>query len=339
MPSARLHTATGPTSARFAPPNTILDAIGHTPVVALARLAHHLQLPAGTGLWGKAEFLNPGGSGKDRLALALLQAARRAGLQPGQTVVEASSGNTGIALAQACAILGHPLHVVSSLKVSREKICLMEAYGATVHRTPNVPHGHPDHYIPTAKRLAQTLGAHYLDQFASAANVATHEEVTGPELIHDARRLGVRWDAVVCGAGTGGTLTGIGRTLKRWNPHLKVILADPKGSILAGGEAHPYKVEGIGDDHSPSLYDARLVDDAVTVDDATSFRHALLAARLEGLLVGGSAGCHLAAAAHVARRLPAGAQILVILPDTGRNYVSTFLDPDWRTANGVEVPA
>ena len=319
------------------PPRTILDSIGTTPLVELPRLARHLGLPAGTRLLAKCEHLNPGGSAKDRLAVALVEAAERRGLQPGGTVIEATSGNTGIALAQVCAVRGYRLHVVSSQKVSEEKIRILQAHGATVHRAPSVPHGHPGHYQEAAKRLAKETGAFLLGQFDSPANTRVHEEWTGPELLAQVDAAAGRLDAFVAGVGTGGTLSGIARHLRQASPGTRIVLADPEGSILAaGGDARPYLVEGIGDDSVPPLYEAGLVDEAVTVGDREAFRAALLAARLEGLLVGGSAGAHLVAAAEVARRLPPGSVVATLLPDTGRNYLSKFLDPAWCKANGLD---
>lgn len=319
------------------PPCTVLDAIGSTPLLDLARLARHCGLPAGTRLLAKAEHLNPGGSAKDRLAVALVEAAEARGLRPGGTLVEATSGNTGIALAQVAAVRGYRLHVVSSQKVSDEKIRILRALGATVHRTPSVAHGHPDHYQSVAARLARELpDAFLLGQFGSPANTAAHERWTGPELLEQAQAAAGRLDAFVAGVGTGGTLSGVARCLRRASPATRIVLADPQGSVLAaGGEACPYLVEGIGDDAVPPLYESGLVDEAVTVPDRDSFRFALLAARLEGLLVGGSSGSHLAAAVEVARRLPAGAVVATVLPDTGRNYLSKFLDPAWCAAHGL----
>jgi cysteine synthase len=326
-----------PQALASARPVTVLDAVGTTPLLELPRLARHLGVPEGTRLLAKAEHLNPGGSAKDRLAVALVDAAERKGLRPGGRVIEATSGNTGIALAQACAVRGYRLHVVSSRKVSDEKIRILQAFGATVHRTPLVPHGHPDHYQEAAKRLARELDAILLDQFHSPANTKVHEEWTGPELLRQAKAQAGRLDAFVAGVGTGGTLSGIARHLRQASPRTRVVLADPEGSILAaGGEARPYLVEGIGDDAVPPLFETGLVDEAVTVSDLDAFRTALLAARLEGLLIGGSAGAHLAAAADVARRLPPGSVVATLLPDTGRNYLSMFLDPEWCRANGLD---
>jgi cystathionine beta-synthase len=316
---------------------TILDCIGQTPTLELPRLAAAVGLPTGTRLFAKAEHLNPGGSVKDRLALTLIDEAERRGLKPGGTIVEATSGNTGIALAQAAAVRGYRLHVVASTKVSQEKIRILRALGAVVHVTPNVPHGSPDHYTEVAKRLAARIpGAVYLDQFHSSANVRVHEERTGPELLEQVRQAAGRLDAFVCGVGTGGTLVGVARFLRRASPRTKIILADPVGSTLAsGGAFHSYLVEGIGDDATPPLYDAGLVDDAIVVSDRDSFRYALLAARTEGLLVGGSSGSHLAAAAQAALQLPSGAVVATLFPDTGRNYLTKFFDPEWCAANGL----
>jgi len=320
-----------------ATPRSVLDAIGATPLLELPRLAAYCGLPAGTRLLAKAEHLNPGGSAKDRLAVALVDAAEARGLKPGGTLVEATSGNTGIALAQVAAVRGYRLHVVSSLKVSAEKIRILQAFGATVHRTPLVPHGHPEHYQNVAARLAKaTPGAVLLDQFNNPANTRAHEEWTGPELLEQAQAAAGRLDAFVAGVGTGGSLSGVARHLRKASPGTRIVLADPEGSILAaGGEAKPYLVEGIGDDAVPPLYETGLVDEAVPVSDRDSFRFALLAARLEGLLVGGSAGSHLAAAVEVAKRLPPGAVVATLLPDTGRNYLTKFFDPEWCKANGL----
>jgi cystathionine beta-synthase len=338
-----------PTQPRTSPANlarqrsnaspTILDAVGQTPLVELSRLAEDTT-PEGTRMLAKAEHLNPGGSCKDRLALALLDEVRQqADLAPGDPVVEATSGNTGIALAQACAIRGYELHVVASEKVSAEKIRILDALGARVHRTPKVAHDDPRHYKNRAPELAEELGGVYLDQFTSEANVRVHEEHTGRELVEQTRELGLEPDAFVAGVGTGGTLTGVARHLQRTCPAADIVLADPEGSVLAdGGEAEGYLVEGIGDDHVPPLFEPALVDDAVTVTDGESFRHALLAARREGLLVGGSSGSHLAAAARVAEKLGPGAVVTTVLPDTGRNYLSTFLDQDWCRAQDIEDP-
>jgi cystathionine beta-synthase len=316
---------------------TILENIGWTPLLELRRLPSAARLPQGTRLFAKAEYMNPGGSIKDRLATALIEEAEGRGLRPGGTIVEATSGNTGISLAMAAAVRGYGLRVVASAKVSQEKLRILRAFGATVDVTPDVPHGSPKHYTEVAKRLATSIpGAVYLDQFHSPANVRVHEEGTGPELLSQVRETAGRLDAFVCGVGTGGTFVGIANYLRRVSPHTRIVLADPDGSVLAGAcKFRPYLVEGIGDDTSPPLFDPSVVTQAVVVSDRESFQYALLAARLEGLLVGGSSGCHLAAAATVARELDPGSVVATILPDTGRNYLTKFFDPRWCAENGL----
>lgn len=314
---------------------TILDCIGETPLLKLGKLAAWAGVPH-ANLLAKAEYLNPGGSCKDRTALALLKAAIEEGLQPGQPVIEATSGNTGIALAQACAVLGHPLHVVSSVKVSEEKIRIVEALGGTVHRTPLVPHDHPEHYTAVAERLAAELGAWHLHQFEHQANTAIHAKHTGPELVRQSQTYGPL-DAFVAGVGTGGTLSGIAQALEAESPDTQIFIADPEGSILAfPGQDAPagnYLVEGIGDDAFPPLYEHHRVNGAITIKDERAFEVALACARLEGILVGGSSGAHLAAAIELARQ---GVQtVATILPDTGRNYLSTFFDPNWCQQHGL----
>lgn len=336
--SAEIEAGPGSESAAARPERTVLDCVGRTPLLELSRLGSRSGLPDGTRLLAKAEHLNPGGSVKDRLATALIEEAQRRGVQPGGTLVEATSGNTGISLAIAAAVHGYRLRVVASSKVSQEKLRILRALGANVTVTPNVAHGDPAHYTAVAKRLAAEIpGAVYLDQFNSPVNPDVHETATGPELLQQALEVSGRLDAFVCGAGTGGTLVGVARYLRRVSPGTRIVLADPEGSVLAApGEFRPYLVEGIGDDAVPPLLDRDLIDESVVVSDSDSFRYALLAARLEGLLVGGSSGAHLAAAVEVGRRLPAGATVATILSDSGRNYLSTFLDPGWASAHGLE---
>jgi len=315
---------------------TVLDCVGWTPLLDLRRLARFAGVPEGARILAKAEHFNPGGSVKDRLALALIDDAEARGLAPGGTIIEATSGNTGISLAMAAAVKGYRLEVVASTKVSQEKIRILRALGAEVHVTPNVAHGDPRHYTAVAKRLAAEIpGAVYLDQFHSPVNARVHEERTGPEILGQALRTAGRLDAFVCGVGTGGTFVGIATYLRRASPDTRIVLADPEGSVLAGArDFRPYLVEGIGDDSSPPIFDTELVDESVTVSDRESFRYALLAARLEGLLVGGSSGSHLAAAAETARRLGPDAVVATILPDTGRNYLTKFFDPGWCAEHG-----
>lgn len=308
--------------------DSVLDLVGSTPLVRLRG--------AGARLWGKCEFLNPGGSAKDRIGLALVEAAERSGeLKPGGLVVEASSGNTAVALAQACAVKGYRLVITLPEKMSEEKRRLVRAYGAELVVTPNAAPGSAEHYVEQARRIARERRGVYLDQFANPANALAHERTTGPE-IWDA--LGGRVAAVVGGAGTGGTLTGVARALKRRDPRVLVVCCDPEGSVLHGGEAHPYLVEGIGDDFVPAGLDARLIDRYEVVGDAESFACARRLAREEGLLVGGSSGAAVVAARRVARDLPGDANVVAILADTGRNYLTRLHDDAWLRAHGLAGP-
>lgn len=321
-----------------APLASILDAVGGTPMVRLRRV-----IPEGSAtVFAKCEHLNPGGSAKDRIGLALVEAAERDGrLAPGGTIVEASSGNTAVALAQVAAVKGYRLVIAIPAKMSEEKRRLVRAYGAEIVVTPNAPPDHPDHYTHVARRIAEATGGVYLDQFGSPANAAAHERATGPEIWAD---LEGRVDAVVLGAGTGGTLTGVARFLKARKPAVRVVCVDPEGSVISGGRAAPYKVEGIGDDFVPAGLDLSLVDEYVRVSDAECFAWARRLAREEGILAGGSSGAAVLGAARVAATLPRGANVVAVLADTGRNYLSKLYDDAWLAreapaALAREVPA
>lgn len=303
---------------------SILDAIGGTPMVPLRRLS-----PAdGARVWAKCEFLNPGGSAKDRIGLALVEAAERSGaLRPGGTLVEASSGNTAVALAQVAAVKGYRLVIAMPEKMSDEKRRLVRAYGAELILTPNVAPDHPDHYTNVARRFAaRTPGAVYLDQFGNPANRRAHVETTGPEIW---RQLDGRISAVIAGVGTGGTLSGAAAYLKARDPRIRIVCVDPEGSILSGGEPRPYLVEGIGDDFVPPGLDQSLVDKYVRVSDAECFAWTRRLAREEGILAGGSSGAAVLAAYRTAQSLPRDANVVAILPDTGRNYLSKLYDDAW----------
>jgi cystathionine beta-synthase len=313
---------------------TILDAVGNTPLVRLSRLASETRTP----LVAKVEFLNPGGSVKDRIGLAMLEAAERAGLlRAGATIVEPTSGNTGTGLAIAAALKGYRLVCVMPDKMSSEKIALLRAYGAEVVVCPTaVPRESPQSYYSVADRLAREIpGAFQPNQYFNPANPAAHEATTGPEIWE---QTDGRITHFVAGMGTGGTISGVGRALKQRNSRIQVIGADPVGSIYSAGEHFTpkiYKVEGIGEDFMPSTMDLSVVDRVEVVDDKESFLFARRLTREEGILAGGSSGSALVAAMRVAVELDdPEALVVVLLPDTGRNYLSKIYNEEWMRANG-----
>jgi cystathionine beta-synthase len=313
---------------------TILDAVGNTPLVRLSRLASDTPTP----LVAKVEFLNPGGSVKDRIGLAMIEAAERAGqLRPGGTLVEPTSGNTGAGLAIAAALKGYKLVCVMPDKMSSEKIALLRAYGAEVVVCPTaVPRESPQSYYSVAERLTREIpGAFQPNQYFNPANTAAHEATTGPEIW---RQTDGRITHFVAGMGTGGTITGVGRVLKQHNPAIQIVGADPEGSIYSAGEHFTpkiYKVEGIGEDFLPSTMDLSVVDRIEVVDDKESFLMARRLTREEGILAGGSAGSALVAAMRVAEEIDdPGALVVVLLADTGRNYLSKIYNEEWMRANG-----
>jgi cystathionine beta-synthase len=314
--------------------DTILECIGRTPLVRLTRVA--AGCPA--TILGKVEMLNPGGSVKDRIGLAMIAAAEHDGLlQPGATIVEATAGNTGVALAMVAAVRGYRCVFVMPEKMSRDKEELLCAYGAQVIRTPNAPPGHPDNFQEVARRLARENGWFWPDQFGNAANPDIHYHTTGPEIWTDTDGT---VDAFVCGVGTGGSLTGAGRYLKERKQSLQVVLADPVGSALGGGASGSYLLEGIGQSVPPANFDANLVDEAIYVSDAEAFGMARRLAREEGMLVGGAAGCAAVAAIRYGMRLENADKIIVaLLPDTGRNYLSKIYNDAWMQTNGFDVSA
>ncbi|HEX6539553.1 MAG TPA: cystathionine beta-synthase [Candidatus Dormibacteraeota bacterium] len=308
---------------------SILDLVGNTPLVRLPKLTQ--GLPA--TVLAKLEHLNPGGSVKDRIGLAMVEDAERRGLlRPGGTIVEPTSGNTGHGLAMVAAIRGYKTVFVAPDKVAPEKISLLRAYGADVVVCPtNVDRESPMSYYAVANRLTREIpGAFQPNQYYNQRNPEAHYRTTGPELW---RQTDGRITAFVASVGTGGTITGAGRFLKEQNAAVRVIGADPEGSIYSGA-VHPYKVEGVGEDFWPETYDGSVVDEIIQVGDRDSFTVARRLAREEGILVGGSAGLALHAALQVAQRGGSDDVIVVILPDTGRNYLSKLFNDEWMRQNG-----
>ena len=312
--------------------DTILQSVGHTPLVRLRRLVEGLA----PTIAAKVEAANPGGSIKDRVAVAMVADAERRGwLRPGGTIIEATAGNTGVGLAMVAAVKGYRCMFVLPDKMSSEKISLLKAYGAEVVITPtNVPPDSPDSYNGVADRLAREVpGAWRPNQFTNLSNPEVHYLTTGPEIWEQSEG---KVTVLVGGIGTGGTISGVGRYLKERNPEVKVVGADPEGSVLSGGAPAGWKVEGIGEDFVPKTFDSRYVDDWVRVGDAESFHTAREMARREGILVGGSCGTALAAALRYSQRLTANDFVVVICPDTGRNYLSKMYDDAWLAANKLQ---
>jgi cystathionine beta-synthase len=311
---------------------SLSDLVGNTPIVRLSRFGSGLR----HNLLAKCEFLNPGGSVKDRIAFHMVREAERRGqLSPGGTIVEATAGNTGIGLALIAALHKYKLITVMSEKVSKDKVRLLQALGAETIITPSGKAiSDPEHFFNRAREIAASTGGWLASQFDNQFNVAAHYENTGPEIWNQTDGA---VDAFIAGVGTGGTLTGAGRYLKEKNPLIKVVLADPVGSLLAdlvrGGEdssSSSYIVEGIGQDFVPANFDTTLVDEVVQVSDAESVAAAKALMRDEAMFVGSSSGCIAAAALRYCEQLPGnGKNIVVILPDSGRGYLSTIYDPDW----------
>jgi cystathionine beta-synthase len=311
--------------------DSILDAIGETPLVRLSRLGQGVA----PQLVAKIEALNPGGSIKDRAALALIEAAERDGkLKPGGTIIEPTSGNTGAGLAIAASLKGYRVIAVMPDKMSKEKIDLLRAYGAEVVVAPTeVPPDSPESYYRVADRLTEEIpGAFQPNQYRNQANPEAHYLTTGPELW---RQSGGQITHLVAGVGTGGTITGVGRYLREQKPDVEIIGADPVGSIFSGDEVKPYLVEGVGEDFWPETFDPSIVDRYITVSDKNSFLMTRRLAQTEGILAGGSCGLALYAALEVARELDdPDAMIAVILPDGGRSYLSKVFNDAWMRQYG-----
>ena len=311
--------------------STILDEIGRTPMVRLNKVGKELPCE----LLAKCEFVNPGGSLKDRIgARMVLDAEREGRIKPGDTLIEPTSGNTGIGMALACAVKGYRLVITMPEKMSHEKQVVLEALGAEIIRTPTeAAWDSPESHIGVAKRLNDVIpDSHILDQYSNPSNPLAHEEGTGVEIIEQCEG---ELDAVVITAGTGGTVTGVARAIKRTLPKTQIIGVDPVGSILAGPEEiKTYKVEGIGYDFIPDVLDRGLVDRWIKTRDRESFLVARQLIRQEGLLVGGSSGAATWAALQVGKEMQPGQRVVVLLPDSIRNYMTKFADDGWMRRNG-----
>jgi cystathionine beta-synthase len=309
---------------------SLIDLVGNTPLVRLNRTGRHLRCH----LLAKLEYLNPGGSVKDRPALAMIRTAEAEGLlRRGSTIVEPTSGNTGVGLAMIAAQRGYSCIFTMPDKIAEEKRQLLRAFGAKVVVCPTaVDPGHPDSYYSVADRItAETPGAFQPNQYRNAANPSAHELSTGPEIW---RQTAGRVTHFVAGVGTGGTISGVGRYLKAQNPAIQVIAADPEGSIYSGGGGRPYLVEGIGEDFWPTTYDPSTVDKVVAVSDSDSFLTARRMTRDEGIIVGGSCGTAVWAALHIGKDLGPDDVIVVLVPDSGRGYLSKLYDDRWMADHG-----
>jgi cystathionine beta-synthase len=313
---------------------SVLELVGGTPIVRLQKIGRE----TGATILAKLEYLNPGGSVKDRIGLAMLEAAERDGLlKPGGTIVEPTSGNTGVGLAIAAASKGYRCIFVMPDKMSQEKISMLRAYGAEVVITPTaVEPDSPESYYSVSSRLAEEIpGGFKPDQYSNRANPDAHYEVTGPEIWE--QTAGGEIDAIVISVGTGGTISGVGRYFKERKSDVLIVGADPEGSVYTArgdDDVHPYLVEGIGKDTWPETMDPEVVDEWIRVSDRDSFLTARRLSRDEGLLVGGSGGTTVWAAVELARRLGPGKTILTMIPDSGRSYLSKIYDDNWMLEHG-----
>jgi cystathionine beta-synthase len=315
----------------------VMEAVGNTPLVRLGRIERGEGIRA--RILAKLEYLNPGGSVKDRPAIKMLEVAEKEGLlKPGGTVVEPTSGNTGVGLALAAAVKGYHCICVMPEKASKEKQDLLRALGAEVVVTPTgLSPGDPESYYAVAERLAREIpGGFKPGQYENPVNPLSHYETTGPEIWSQTEG---RIRVFVAGMGTCGTITGTGRYLKERDANVKIVGADPEGSIFSDPEnIHQYAVEGVGEDFYPGNYDPEVVDEVIQVNDRESFLMTRQLMREEGLFVGGSCGMAVVAAVRAARGLPDDGVVVVLLPDTGRNYLSKVFDDDWILENSEVTP-
>lgn len=317
--------------------NNILDAVGHTPLVRLNKV-----VPAGAAeVWVKCEYMNPTGSIKDRMAVHILNESEKQGLiKPGATIVENTSGNTGQGVAMWAAVRGYRCVFTMPDKMSMEKVSMLKAFGAEVVITPtDVPGDSPQHYVETAKRIArETPGAFYVNQYHNKLNIDAHEKSTAAEIWED---TGGRFDAIVAGAGTGGTISGIGRFIKKKSKDIRVVGVDPIGSVhyhyfytKTMPTPHVYKVEGIGEDILCDAMDYSVVDEFHQTNDKEAFTMARRLVREEGLFCGGSSGCNVHIAIKVAEKLGAGKKVITLLPDSATRYTTKFLSDAWMKDHG-----
>ena len=310
--------------------NNILDAIGNTPIVKFKKLSQELNCE----IYGKCEFLNAGGSVKDRIGKNMIETAEKEGrIKPGDTLIEPTSGNTGIGMALTAAVKGYRMIITMPEKMSHEKEVVLKALGAEIIRTPTeAAWDSPDSHIGIAKKLNKEIpNSHILDQYSNPANPDAHYFGTAEEILND---FDESLKMVVAGVGTGGTITGMAKKLKEKRPDISIIGVDPYGSILGGGdEIFPYQVEGIGYDFFPDVLDNSIVDKYIKLPDAESFHMARRIIKEEGLLIGGSSGGAIWAATQMVKTLNSGDKCLVILPDSIRNYLSKFVDDSWMLEN------
>tara|TARA_B100000427_G_scaffold88217_1_gene72692 strand:- start:2297 stop:3247 length:951 start_codon:yes stop_codon:yes gene_type:complete len=310
--------------------DNILDTVGGTPIVRLNKVTKNLDCD----IYAKCEFFNPGGSIKDRIGKHMLEMAEKEGrIKPGDTLIEPTSGNTGIGLALSAAVKGYKMIITMPEKMSKEKEVVLKSLGAKIIRTrTEAAWDEPDSHIEIAKKLNKEIPrSHILDQYSNVNNPDVHYEFTANEILKD---MGEDLSMFVAGVGTGGTITGVAKKLKEKLPNIKIIGVDPFGSILGGGkEVFPYKVEGIGYDFFPDVLDNNLVDEYIKINDKDSFIMARRLIKEEGLLVGGSSGGAVWAALKASKNLKKNEKCLVILPDSIRNYMSKLADDDWMEVN------